>query len=198
MARGLATSLGVVMLVAACGSPAPPAPAPKAAAPAPAVAAAKPGTPAVMDPKGTIDAAKTAAGAATAATAARQEAGKPGAPAPFVAAPGTVAATAAPALATPTAKYDPAGRRDPFESQEARLGSQRSTVATARLTGLIHAGATALALVETADGIGYILKPGDTLADGRLVEIGANTAVFSIAPKPGTATNRVVLRLAGD
>lgn len=179
MARRLAPSLGVVMLVAACGSPAPPAPA-------------------VMDPKGAIDAAKTAAGAATAATAARQQSGKPAASAPFVASPGTVTATAAPALATPSAKYDPAGRRDPFESQEARIGSERSTVAAARLTGVIHAGPTALALVETADGIGYILKPGDTLADGRLVEIGANTAVFSIAPKPGAATNRVVLRLAGD
>ena len=59
-------------------------------------------------------------------------------------------------------------------------------------------GANALALVETSDGIGYILKTGDTLADGRLVEISANTVVFAIAPKPGSTTNKVVLRLLSD
>ena len=71
-------------------------------------------------------------------------------------------------------------------------------MAAARLTGVIQNGASALALVETSDGIGYILKPGDTLADGRLIEIGPAIAVFSIAPKPGTTNNRVVLKLAGD
>lgn len=131
------------------------------------------------------------------ATPARPDPGKPGA-APLVASPSAVAASAAAAI-TPTApKYDAGGRRDPFESQETRLGSERSTVSTAKLTGVIHGGTSVLALIETADGIGYILKPGDTLADGRLVEIGVNTAVFSLAPKPGATTNRVVLRLAGD
>jgi Tfp pilus assembly protein PilP len=113
--------------------------------------------------------------------------------------PGTVAAaTAATALAPSAPKYEAGGRRDPFESLESRLGSDRSSVTTAKLTGVIHSGGIALALVETPDGIGYILKTGDTLADGRLLEIGPRAAVFSIAPKPGTTINRVVLKLASD
>ena len=53
-----------------------------------------------------------------------------------------------------------------------------------------------LALVEAPDGIGYILKPGDTLGDGRLLEIGSDSVVFVVAPKTGAPSNRVVLRLA--
>jgi hypothetical protein len=115
------------------------------------------------------------------------------------ASPGSLAATtAAKALVPSGPNYEANGRRDPFESLEARLGSDRSTVTTAKLTGVIHSGGIALALVETSDGIGYILKPGDTLSDGRLVEIGPNVAIFSLAPRPGSTTNKVVLRLAGD
>jgi len=192
-------SLAVVFTAIGCGGPATPPPAP-AATPAP-TAATPPASP-LMDPKGTIDATKSVAATANAATAARQsEAGvQPGQGAPVmqIASPSAVRTTAAPAL-TPTApKYEAGGRRDPFESLDVKVGSDRATVAAAKLTGVIRSGASALALVETSDGIGYILKAGDTLADGRLVEITANTAVFSIAPKPGATTNKVVLRLPSD
>jgi hypothetical protein len=180
--------VGLALVLGACGGP--------AASPAPPKAA----TPSVTDPKASIDAAKSAAGAATAATNTRQAAvadAKPGAAS--APSPGTVAAaTAATALAPSAPKYEAGGRRDPFESLESRLGSDRSSVTTAKLTGVIHSGGIALALVETSDGIGYILKTGDTLADGRLLEIGPSAAVFSIAPKPGATINRVVLRLASD
>ena len=68
----------------------------------------------------------------------------------------------------------------------------------ARQNATRHGVQDRLALVETSDGIGYILKAGDTLADGRLVEINANTVVFAIVPKPGSTTNKVVLRLPSD
>lgn len=180
--------VGLALILGACGGPAgPPAP-PKAA------------TPAVTDPKASIDAAKSAAGAATAATNTRQAAVADAKPAAASAlSPGTVAtATAATALAPSAPKYEAGGRRDPFESLESRLGSDRSSVTTAKLTGVIRSGGIALALVETSDGIGYILKTGDTLADGRLLEIGPSAAVFRIAPQPGTTINRVVLKLASD
>ena len=181
-----AWSLGLVLVVSACGGPT--APPPKAATAAPAAAAVPP----VMDPKSATDAARTAATAATAAATNSQASVSD-------ATPGIVAATtAAAALAPSSPKYDAGGRRDPFESLESRLGSDRSSVTTAKLTGVIQSGGTALALVETSDGIGYILKPGDTLADGRLLEVGLGTAVFSIAPRPGSTTNRVVLKLASD
>lgn len=187
-------SIGVALAVSACGSPTPSLAPPKAATPAPAASAMPASTPAVLDPKGSIDAAKTAASAATAATNAREASAAQGQPQP-----GVIAATTAAAALTPsTPKYDAGGRRDPFESLESRLGSDRSSVTAAKLTGVIQSGGTALALVETSDGIGYILKPGDTLADGRLLEVGVGTAVFSIAPKPGSTTNRVVLKLASD
>jgi hypothetical protein len=187
---------GLALVVSACGGPAAPPPPPKAAAPAPPANVA-------ADAKGKIDAAKSAAGAATSAVAGRQAAATDPkaatAPAATAPAPGTVAATtAATALSQSAPKYEAKGRRDPFESLEARLGSDRSSVSNAKLTGVIHSGGTSFALVETSDGIGYILKPGDTLADGRLLEIGPTVAVFSIAPKPGTTNNRVVLKLASD
>jgi hypothetical protein len=83
----------------------------------------------------------------------------------------------------PEVAYEPKGRRDP----------------SAKLTGIVRrANGAALALVETADGLGYILKAGDTLGDGRLVEIGPNNVVFRVPERPGSLTNRVVLSLAGD
>jgi Tfp pilus assembly protein PilP len=98
----------------------------------------------------------------------------------------------------PGARWDAKGRRDPFEPPAAREGSA-STVSAARLTGIVRsAGGAVLALVETADGLGYILKPGDTLGDGRVVEIGQNNVVFTVGGRPGSTTNRVVLKLAGD
>jgi Tfp pilus assembly protein PilP len=93
-------------------------------------------------------------------------------------------------------KYDAKGRRDPFETLEIREGSGGLTVAATRLTGIVRSNRVALALVEAPDGIGYILKPGDTLGDGRLLEIGSDSVVFVVAPKTGAPSNRVVLRLA--
>ena len=93
-------------------------------------------------------------------------------------------------------KYDAKGRRDPFETLEVREGSGGLTVAATRLTGIVRSNRVALALVEAPDGIGYILKPGDTLGDGRLLEIGSDSVVFVVAPKTGAPSNRVVLRLA--
>jgi Tfp pilus assembly protein PilP len=107
---------------------------------------------------------------------------------------GTQAAPAEVVVAVP--KYDPKGRRDPFETLEIREGSGGLTVAATRLTGIVRSNRVALALVEAPDGIGYILKPGDTLGDGRLLEIGSDSVVFVVAPKTGAPSNRVVLRLA--
>ena len=115
---------------------------------------------------------------------------KPAAPAPGAA--GAAAPAPAPAE-VPT--YEAKGRRDPFETLEVREGAGGLTVASTKLTGIVR-GRTTLALIEAPDGIGYILKPGDTLGDGRLLEIGSDSVVFAVTPKPGAPTNRVVLRLA--
>jgi len=93
-------------------------------------------------------------------------------------------------------KYQSRGRRDPFETLEVREGSGGLTVAATRLTGIIRSNRSALALIEAPDGIGYILKPGDTLGDGRLLEIGSDSVVFAVTAKSGAPSNRVVLKLA--
>ena len=118
--------------------------------------------------------------------------------------PKPVAAAQAPELTTPPApeagpvvpKYESKGRRDPFETLEVREGAGGLTVAATRLTGIVRSNRAALALLEAPDGIGYILKPGDTLGDGRLLEIGSDSVVFLVTSKTGAPTNRVVLKLA--
>ena len=94
--------------------------------------------------------------------------------------------------------YEAKGRRDPFVALDISGGPKGLEVATTKLTGIVRSARTTLALVEAQDGIGYILKPGDTLGDGRLVEIGADTVVFAVAAKPGSQSNRVVLKLAAN
>jgi len=116
---------------------------------------------------------------------------------------GTAAAPVLPAVPAPQPegpKYDPQGRRDPFETLEGAVGAGGggSLVTTAKLTGIVRSGRGTLALVETPEGIGYILKAGDTLGDGRLLEIGTDSVVFQVAPQPGSQTDRIVLRLATD
>ena len=138
-------------------------------------------------------------------------------PPPAAPVPKPVAAVPAPAASTPSAPapsgkpaplvvapivpqgdgtaYEAKGRRDPFVALDISGGPKGLEVATTKLTGIVRSARTTLALVEAQDGIGYILKPGDTLGDGRLVEIGADNVVFAVAAKPGSQTNRVVLKL---
>ena len=43
-----------------------------------------------------------------------------------------------------------------------------------------------------------IFELGDILADGRLIEIGADNVVFSVPPRRGAMNDRIVLRLPDD
>jgi hypothetical protein len=95
-------------------------------------------------------------------------------------------------------KYADKGRKDPFTEVQLVTGAGGLAVSSTKLTGIVRGPRSVLALLETPDGIGYILKPGDTLGDGRLMEIGADNVVFAVAPKPGTPAARVVLRLAAN
>jgi hypothetical protein len=162
---------GLSLALAACGGSPPP----------PAVPA---------KPVATAPAAPVPQAAAVPATAATPAAAKPAQAAPLVPAP-TVPQGAGPS-------YEPKGRRDPFVALDLTGGPKGLEVATTKLTGIVRSARTTLALVETKDGIGYILKPGDTLGDGRLVEIGADTVIFAVPARPGSPNNRVVLRLAAN
>jgi hypothetical protein len=167
-------------MLAACGGSPPP---PPAATSKPVATAATPAAPAPVP-------------MATSPVAAVPSTPKPSTPAPT--------AQAAPLVATPAVpqgdgtSYEAKGRRDPFMPLDVTGGPKGLEVATTKLTGIVRGANTTLALVEAQDGIGYILKPGDTLGDGRLVEIGIDTVVFAVASRPGAQSNRVVLRLAAN
>ena len=102
----------------------------------------------------------------------------------------------------PKPLYDVRGRRDPFQNLELAAKEGESTgrfnVAATKLTGIIQGKTSPLALVETTDGHGYILKPGDTLGDGRVLEIGRDNVVFVVPPRPGSSNNKLVLKLTTD
>jgi hypothetical protein len=134
----------------------------------------------------------------------------PAAPIPMPPVPARVAA-ARPAPVTPPAvnplegtsvdipKYEAGGRRDPFEVYEVREGGGGGlTISSTRLTGIVRNARSALALVEAPDGIGYILRPGDTLGDGKVLDIGLDNVVFAVAAKPGVPATRIVLRLLAN
>jgi Tfp pilus assembly protein PilP len=99
----------------------------------------------------------------------------------------------------PPATYDARQRRDPFAPLVVTEGATKGlTVASVKLTGVILGGQSPLGLVEAPDGIGYILKLGDMLGNGRVVEIGKDTISFAVAGRPGQPASTVTLRLRTD
>ena len=171
----LGTLGGICVALAACGgTPPAPAPTPAATIPNPVV------TPAAPAPVAAAQAEQTTQPG---------QASQPGAP--LVPAAPTIASGDVP-------KYEDKGRKDPFTEVSLSATTGGLAVATTKLTGIVRGRRSTLALLETQEGIGYILKPGDTLGDGRLMEIGADNVVFTVGPKAGTPAQRVVLRLAAN
>lgn len=143
-----------------------------------------------MTPRGRIASLALAVGIATCDNSLAQA--PPAAPPAATPPAATVVAPSHPLAASP---YERKGRRDPFDPAELVQGETTApTLASARLTGIVR-GTRSLALLETPDGLGYILKVGDTLADGRLIEIATDRVVFSVPGRNGSTTSRVVLRL---
>ena len=170
----LGTLGGICVALSACGGT-PPAPVPTAAAPNPIAAPAAP---------------------LPVAAATRPEQPSQAAPAGE---PGSALVPAAPTITgADVPKYEDKGRRDPFTEVSLSATTGGLAVSTTKLTGIVRGRRSTLALLETQEGIGYILKPGDTLGDGRLMEIGADNVVFTVGPKAGTPAQRVVLRLAAN
>jgi Tfp pilus assembly protein PilP len=96
----------------------------------------------------------------------------------------------------PPLAYESQGRRDPFVPVS--IGTDKPpgmSVLTLRLGGVIR-GRTLLALVEAPDGVGYILKPGDVLGDGRVTDITQSSVTFAVtAAKAGEAPTTATLKL---
>ncbi|OGK80751.1 MAG: hypothetical protein A2X52_04515 [Candidatus Rokubacteria bacterium GWC2_70_16] len=98
----------------------------------------------------------------------------------------------------PPIPYEVKQRRDPFSPVVVSQGGKGLQVGSVKLVGIIQGRQSPLALVEAPDGIGYILKPSDTLGDGRVTQIGPDSVTFAVPGAPGQKPGSVTLRLRTD
>jgi Tfp pilus assembly protein PilP len=94
----------------------------------------------------------------------------------------------------PPIAYEPQGRRDPFTPIVTARPREGMSVLTLKLAGVVQ-GRTLLALVESPDGVGYILKPGDVVGDGRVTDITPSSVTFAVLAKVGEAPTTATLRM---
>jgi Tfp pilus assembly protein PilP len=100
--------------------------------------------------------------------------------------------------ALPAVAYDSKSRRDPFSPVSLASEAKGINVTAAKLVGIVQGRGGTLALVEGPDGVGYILKSGDALGNGRVTGITGTTVTFAVPPQPGQGATSVTLRLALD
>ena len=94
------------------------------------------------------------------------------------------AAGAIPSAAPPAAEVDQRGTR-----------AAPQLIASATLTGIVLGPDGPLALVETPDGLGYILRAGDGIGEARLIRIGRRLGGLRRAGEHGPAGEQIVLAL---
>ena len=98
----------------------------------------------------------------------------------------------------PPLAYDAKSRRDPFSPVSLALEAKGINVTAAKLVGVVQGRQGTLALVEGPDGVGYILKTGDALGNGRVTGMSGTTVTFLVAAQPGQGPTTVTLRLVLD
>jgi len=93
--------------------------------------------------------------------------------------------------------YNSYGRRDPFEPL---LSQEKSdtllNVGSAMLVGIIHQGDTSLALLKDVNGMGFVLKKGDRVRGGSVLDIKDNEVVFLLSDYG--FNRKVILKLEKD
>ncbi len=93
--------------------------------------------------------------------------------------------------------YNSYGRRDPFEpllTQE--KGDTLLNVGSAMLVGIIHQGDTSLALLKDVNGMGFVLRKGDRVRGGSVLDIRDNEVVFLLSDYG--FNRKVILKLEKD
>lgn len=94
--------------------------------------------------------------------------------------------------------YDDLGRRDPFEPllkglRSGFLSDELPSVEALRMVGVLKDDEQAMALMEDTDGHSYIMRPGDPVANGRVLSVGEARTVIQVDEYGWTRT--VVLQL---
>jgi Tfp pilus assembly protein PilP len=102
-----------------------------------------------------------------------------------------------PGLPLPPLTYEAKGRRDPFTPVLLAKEKPGLDLTGLRLVGIIR-GRQPLALVEGPGGLGYVLKPGDGLANGHVTDISADSVTFSVNGRPSQPGTSVTLKLAQE
>jgi hypothetical protein len=97
--------------------------------------------------------------------------------------------------ALPAIAYEPKGRRDPFTPIFLGKDNAGLSVTAVKLTGVVGGRGGLMALVEGPDGIGYILKPGDALGDGRVTGLTPNSVTFAVSARGSQGATSLTLRL---
>ena len=100
-----------------------------------------------------------------------------------------------PKKALPAIAYEPKGRRDPFTPIFLGKDHAGLSVAAVKLSGIVGGRGGLMALVEAPDGIGYILKPGDALGDGRVTGITPTSVTFAVQARGTQGGSNLTLRL---
>jgi hypothetical protein len=112
-------------------------------------------------------------------------------------APTVMPKTPEPGPPLPPLAYEARGRRDPFAPVQLATEKTGLEVGTVKLVGIIS-GITPLALAETPDGLGYILKQGDVLGNGRVTEVTASSVTFAISGRAAQRETSLTLRIGRD
>ena len=97
----------------------------------------------------------------------------------------------------PPLAYESKGRRDPFTPVATAKDKPGVEFNSLKLVGVVS-GRQLLALVEAAGGVGYILKPGDSIGNGHVTDISPDSVTFAVGGRASSRETSVTLRLAAN
>ena len=97
--------------------------------------------------------------------------------------------------------YDDQGRRDPFEPllkglRSGFISDALPSVETLRMVGVLRDADVTMALLEDTDGHSYIMRPGNQVANGRIVSVSDSRVICQVDEYGWTRT--VVLQLTSQ
>jgi len=75
--------------------------------------------------------------------------------------------------------YSPRGKKDPFKPEIGEGEEELLNVSEAKLIGIIKGEEGNIALLQDRRGVGYVLKEGDRVRNGRVVKIESDRVIFA-------------------
>jgi Tfp pilus assembly protein PilP len=96
--------------------------------------------------------------------------------------------------------YGAKQRRDPFKPPvSAALEAKKGPALEGfKLVGVMRGSTGSMALVEGADGIGYILKPGDVIGHGRVTQISSDAVRITVTGPRTARPTEITLRFPAN